>query len=58
MEKECLNLIRISIYEGDFIDGEKTGSGKMIFDDGTIYEGNFSKGEFNGKGKITWKNGY
>ncbi len=47
-----------NIYEGDFVNGEKTGSGKIIFNDETVFEGNFNKGEIKGKGKMTWKNGY
>ena len=45
-------------YEGDFVDGEKTGKGKITFKDGTIYEGNLNKGEFKGNGHMIWKNGY
>jgi len=46
------------IYEGDFIESEKDGYGKLTYNDGVIYEGNFSKGEFKGKGKMNWGNGY
>ena len=46
------------IYEGDFIDGEKTGNGKIIFEDKTVYEGGVEKGDLNGKGKMIWTNGY
>ena len=46
------------IYEGNFVNGEKTGDGKITFSDGTIYEGELENGEFKGNGKMTWKNGY
>ena len=46
------------LYEGDFVNGEKTGNGKIIFEDGTIYEGNLENGKFKGNGKMIWKNGY
>ena len=46
------------LYEGDFVNGEKNGNGKIIFEDGTIYEGNIEKGKFKGNGKMIWKNGY
>jgi hypothetical protein len=46
------------IYEGNFVNGEKTGNGKITFSDGTIYEGELENGEFKGNGKMTWKNGY
>ena len=46
------------IYEGDFVDGEKTGSGTIFYPDGTVYEGYVEKGELKGKGKMTWKNRY
>ena len=46
------------IYEGDFVDGEKSGSGTIFYPDGTVYEGQVEKGELKGKGKMTWKNRY
>jgi hypothetical protein len=46
------------IYEGDFVDGEKSGSGTIFYPDGTVYEGQIEKGELKGKGKMTWKNRY
>ena len=46
------------IYEGDFVDGEKTGAGTIFYPDGTVYEGQVEKGELKGKGKMTWKNRY
>ena len=45
-------------YEGDFVGGEKTGNGKILFEDGAIYEGQIEKGQLSGKGKMVWKNGY
>lgn len=51
------NLIDGSIYEGNFVNGCKTGKGKLIFKDGTIYEGNFKNGKFDGNGKINYIDG-
>ena len=35
------------IYEGDFVDGKKTGHGKLSFDN-NVYEGEFKNGKFSG----------
>ena len=47
-----------SFYEGEFKDGEMTGSGvrKWAFN-GNLYEGEFLKGEMNGKGLMTYGDG-
>ena len=45
------------IYEGDFIDGQMTGKGKLTWSNGDIYEGDFIDGQMTGKGKFTWSNG-
>ena len=28
-------------YEGEFVNGKRQGSGKMVCSDGTVYKGNF-----------------
>ena len=47
-----------SFYEGEFKDGEMTGSGvrKWAFN-GNLYEGEFLRGEMNGKGLMTYGDG-
>lgn len=37
-------------YEGEFVEGKKTGKGKFSFD-GNYYEGDFVDGQFDGDGK-------
>jgi len=37
-------------YEGDFVNGKKTGKGKFEFS-GNFYEGDFQDGQFHGNGK-------
>ena len=40
------------IYEGDFINGIRTGKGRLILKDGSYYEGNFNdSGNYHGLGK-------
>jgi len=46
-----------SFYEGDFINGEKTGWGKQQFPNGDYYEGSYINGERNGFGTYYFKNG-
>lgn len=44
-------------YEGEFVDGEKTGSGTITYNDGTEYSGQINNGVFMGKGRMKWPNG-
>ena len=37
-------------YEGDFKNGEMTGSGQMRWPNGSTYKGDFFEGEKHGKG--------
>ena len=46
-----------AVYEGDFIDGERTGSGKITHKWGDDYEGEFLDGEYHGRGTLTMRNG-
>ena len=46
-----------SVYEGDFVDGKRTGKGKYTYTSGSVYEGDFVDGNFTGKGKYTYANG-
>ena len=45
------------MYEGDFVDGKKTGKGKYTWADGNVYEGDYVDGKKTGKGKFTWADG-
>jgi hypothetical protein len=45
------------IYEGDFVDEEWNGKGKLIYDDGGVYEGDFVDGLRNGRGILTQADG-
>lgn len=45
------------VYEGDIVDGEPNGQGKMTWDDGTVYVGGFKDGYFDGQGTMTWSDG-
>ena len=44
-------------FEGDFINGKKTGRGTYYFNNGDRYEGNFINGERTGKGTYYFNNG-
>ncbi len=45
------------VFQGNWINGEKQGKGKMMWQDGTIYEGNYDKGVLTGEGSITYADG-
>jgi hypothetical protein len=40
------------VYEGDFVDGKRTGKGKDTLHNGDVYEGEFVDSEWNGKGDL------
>lgn len=39
-------------YEGDFVDGKRTGKGTFTWASGNKYEGDFVDGKFHGKGTL------
>ena len=41
-------------YEGEFMNGELTGEGRLINEHGSICEGQFKNGVLHGKGKVTF----
>ncbi len=45
------------VYEGQFVDGQFTGSGRMTGYDGAIYEGEFRQWMFEGQGRLRLPNG-
>ena len=44
-------------YEGNYINGYRTGEGKILYEDGGTYEGEFFEGLEEGNGHIKWANG-
>ena len=44
-------------YEGDFIDGKRTGRGIFTWPDGRRYEGDFIDDKRHGHGIFTWPDG-
>ena len=47
-----------SFYEGEFVDGDISGSGvRKWTTTGNLYEGDFLRGELNGKGTMTYSDG-
>ncbi len=44
-------------FEGNFLEGKRTGSGIYRYKSGNVYEGNFIAGKRTGKGKFSWVNG-
>lgn len=46
-----------SLYDGEFIDGHKSGHGTEVFENGDKYEGEFKDGKFSGKGEMKFSNG-
>ena len=45
------------IYEGDFINGNMTGKGKMVFSNGLRYEGEWSDDQMMGEGVLNFGDG-
>lgn len=44
-------------FEGNWVDGEQSGEGKLIWKDGAVYEGEFKDGMRNGHGIETYASG-
>ena len=44
-------------YQGNWVNGVKTGEGALIMGDGGYYQGAFVEGEMTGKGKRVWADG-
>ena len=45
------------VYEGDMVNGKRTGKGKFTWANGDVYEGDFVEDKRTGKGKYTWADG-
>ena len=50
-------MVKENIYEGEWLDGKRSGQGKMIYVNGDVYEGLFKDDKKNGQGKYIWANG-
>lgn len=46
-----------SVYDGEFLDGQRHGHGIYKWPDGTVYEGGFVHGQRQGQGTYTWPDG-
>jgi hypothetical protein len=46
-----------SVYEGNFLNGEKNGKGTQVFSSGARFEGNFLNDKKSGKGTYTFEDG-
>ncbi len=46
-----------NVYEGDFVNNEKSGQGKMHYKGVGIYIGQWTANKKQGNGKFTWDNG-
>lgn len=53
---KIMNVDTNDWYEGNLVNGEASGKGKMYVDN-NMYEGDFENGQMHGKGKMTWQNG-
>ena len=51
------NARRPGEYEGDIVDGQYQGKGKLTWEDGSYYEGEFYAGEFAGWGEMHYIDG-
>ncbi|MCL2175898.1 MAG: hypothetical protein FWB73_07625 [Treponema sp.] len=54
---EKVTLESGSVYEGDLLEGNPHGKGKIIYTDGTVYEGDWIDGLPHGKGIVVMTNG-
>ncbi|KAK1743300.1 hypothetical protein QTG54_005921 [Skeletonema marinoi] len=45
------------LYEGQVVNGEPHGWGKLTYLNDVVYEGDWRKGQEHGHGTITWRNG-
>ena len=50
------DLIKGSIYDGEFFDDQKNGYGEEKYSDGSVYKGEFKNGLKDGKGILILKN--
>jgi hypothetical protein len=46
-----------SIYDGEWIDGERCGHGTITYESGDKYDGQYRNDKFNGQGTYTWADG-
>ena len=48
---------KLPFYEGDYVDGLKSGFGTYYYKNGDRYTGNYKEGKKHGQGKFKWKSG-
>lgn len=56
-EKQTLHYGNGSVYEGEVVNGQREGFGKIVFPDGGVYEGEWKNNKMNGKGTLLYANG-
>ena len=52
-----MGIERLSVEQGEFIDGEISGQGQMVWANGNIYTGDFVRGEKEGQGTLRTNDG-
>ncbi|MYH15809.1 MAG: hypothetical protein F4149_11610 [Gammaproteobacteria bacterium] len=57
VEARSIELDNGDVYEGDLVDGLRTGQGTYTWVDGRTYTGAFVADRRHGEGVLTWKNG-
>jgi uncharacterized protein (TIGR02145 family) len=57
LQGEGTEISEKGTYTGNFVDGVKSGFGKMVYKNGQIYEGNWANEQPNGEGKMRYANG-
>lgn len=45
------------VYEGDFVEGQRTGKGVCVYPDGSKYDGEWEADNWNGTGELTQEDG-
>jgi hypothetical protein len=51
------SVFLIPIFLGQYSDGKKNGSGKLMFADGSYYDGEFLANDIHGRGVYVWPDG-
>ena len=52
-----LQILRKSVYEGNFKDGQAHGQGSIIYENGDHYDGEWFRGQMNGRGQYVTAQG-
>lgn len=54
-EDDPETLVEKARYEGNYVDGQKSGVGKMVYPNGDVYEGEWVANKMEGQGTYTYK---